>query len=165
MPRYVRQRDKYSCGPIAIINAIKWAGGHATVKKDHKRLVRTTNCSVMPKGVFRSNFDRVLRHEGRWIIKVTRRLRPGIKAIEEHVRKDDCVTIVNNCFLGQETGELYAHFTLYVDASPSGKTFTCVNYFREGPAVAQFRRSTIIGDLRSHFVDFPCVWFLTRLNK
>lgn len=26
MPRYIKQRDKYSCGPIALMNALKWAG-------------------------------------------------------------------------------------------------------------------------------------------
>lgn len=26
MPRYVRQRDNYSCGPVAMLNAMKWAG-------------------------------------------------------------------------------------------------------------------------------------------
>lgn len=26
MPRYIRQRDNYSCGPVALLNALKWAG-------------------------------------------------------------------------------------------------------------------------------------------
>lgn len=26
MPRYIRQKDNYSCGPVALLNALKWAG-------------------------------------------------------------------------------------------------------------------------------------------
>jgi hypothetical protein len=26
MPRYIRQRNNYSCGPVALLNALKWAG-------------------------------------------------------------------------------------------------------------------------------------------
>ena len=37
MIRYMRQPTKYTCGPIAILNARKWAGQHATLK-DLKRL-------------------------------------------------------------------------------------------------------------------------------
>jgi len=30
MTRYIRQRDEYSCGPVAIVNAMKWLGFHTT---------------------------------------------------------------------------------------------------------------------------------------
>lgn len=32
MKRYLNQRDDYSCGPIAIVNAFKWLGYSATTK-------------------------------------------------------------------------------------------------------------------------------------
>ena len=133
------------------------------MEKDLKRLVRVTNCKVKVD-ISMSNGDRVLRREGRRRFKVIRRLRPGIKTIEEHVRKNDCAAIVSYSYFNQEIGDYFSHCMLYIDVSPSGKTFTCVNY-NEGSTVAQFRRSTIIGDLRSHFVNYPHVWFLTRLNN
>lgn len=32
MPRYVRQRNNYSCGPVALLNALKWAGRKCSYK-------------------------------------------------------------------------------------------------------------------------------------
>jgi hypothetical protein len=32
MPRYCKQRDNYSCAPIAILNALKWTGKNKTLK-------------------------------------------------------------------------------------------------------------------------------------
>lgn len=167
MPRYVRQRNKYSCGPVAIINAIKWAGGHVTMRKDFKRLIKATHCSFVGSywGTNLSNLDCVLRHEGRRRFKVMRRSRSGIKAIEEHVRKDGCAAIINYCYPDKKTGGYCGHYMLLVDALPSGKTFICVNNSRKGPTVAQFRRSTIIDDLKPRFLNYPYVWFLTRLNN
>ena len=43
--RFIRQRDDHSCGPVAIINALKWAGVPVTYRTHFrriKRLCRTT---------------------------------------------------------------------------------------------------------------------------
>jgi len=37
MPRYIRQRDNYSCGPVALMNAIKWTG-----------VTKTTSYAMLP---------------------------------------------------------------------------------------------------------------------
>lgn len=46
---YVRQHDNFRCGPIAIINAAKWAGFPCTYKENVKHLDRVMNC-VSPTG-------------------------------------------------------------------------------------------------------------------
>ena len=38
MIRYVRQRQRSTCGPIAVLNALKWLGRPVTEKKDLPRL-------------------------------------------------------------------------------------------------------------------------------
>lgn len=44
--RYVKQKDKYACGPIAVLNALKWAGASAPYKKTFKRLKKLTDCTI-----------------------------------------------------------------------------------------------------------------------
>lgn len=43
--RYCVQRNEFSCGPILIINALKWAGEKITYRKDYKELCELLKCS------------------------------------------------------------------------------------------------------------------------
>lgn len=38
MIRYIKQRDKYNCGPVAVLNALKWAGKKVTYASDFKKI-------------------------------------------------------------------------------------------------------------------------------
>lgn len=46
MIRYVKQKNKYTCGPVAIINIMKWCGYNTSYKKDIKKIIKTTNTDV-----------------------------------------------------------------------------------------------------------------------
>jgi len=41
--RYIRQKTEWSCGPICIINAMKWCGLSATYAKDYRRICESCN--------------------------------------------------------------------------------------------------------------------------
>ena len=36
--RFLRQRDQYSCGPVSVINALKWAGLPLSYRKHYKKI-------------------------------------------------------------------------------------------------------------------------------
>jgi len=63
MRRYIQQRDDddYSCGPIAILNAAKWAGKSLTLKKDFQRIKCLTKCNK--SGSLPFNIDIALQKE------------------------------------------------------------------------------------------------------
>lgn len=49
MTKYVKQKDKYNCGPVAILNIAKWAGEKTSYKKEWKHL-KTVCKSIPPFG-------------------------------------------------------------------------------------------------------------------
>ena len=44
MTRYLRQRDKYSCGPVAIMNIFKWLGYNVNYTKEIEWFREITKC-------------------------------------------------------------------------------------------------------------------------
>lgn len=61
IPRYVKQNDDYSCGPIAIINALKWIGRKASYGS-LKRIQKACHCDE--DGSSEWNLLRCLRKMG-----------------------------------------------------------------------------------------------------
>jgi hypothetical protein len=58
MKRWLRQRDKFSCGPIALINLDKWRGKSVT-NRDLPRYQRRCSCRH-PRGTVIANFSRIV---------------------------------------------------------------------------------------------------------
>ena len=59
MIRYCKQPDDFSCGPVAIINAMKWRGQRASVRT-HLKMLRK-QCKTDRDGTFTERMDKVLR--------------------------------------------------------------------------------------------------------
>jgi len=47
MPRYVKQRDEYSCAPVALLNLCKWAGVSCAYDSERYRWIKT-RCNCKP---------------------------------------------------------------------------------------------------------------------
>lgn len=94
-PNYCTQHDYYSCGPTAILNALKWVGiPAATVKKSHRFLCDI--CYTTGKGTFPQEIDRVLRflapiHD----FSVVRLKNPNIRSITRELIRPDRSIIFN----------------------------------------------------------------------
>lgn len=119
MPRYARQLDGYSCGPVAIINAMK-ALGYKYTLKDVKRIGRLCEtCKV--KGTGTLPIFHFLRNQG-----LSVRLRYGIKSkdIKKELGKGN---IVIACGSGFGKDKKCDHWFL-IDGFSEGK-FTVINYY------------------------------------
>jgi hypothetical protein len=57
--RFVNQRDDFSCGTIALLNALKWLGKDVTYRKDFNRI--KCLCKTTTKGTFISDIYSALR--------------------------------------------------------------------------------------------------------
>jgi ABC-type bacteriocin/lantibiotic exporter with double-glycine peptidase domain len=90
--RYLRQRDKFRCGPIAIHNALKWQGLQVS-STNLDQLCELANClPVHPRGLrgtYLSDFDRIAKAFG------YRRLRsPSLEAISKHLKKGNAIIVL-----------------------------------------------------------------------
>lgn len=89
MPRYCKQRDQYRCGPIAILNALKWAGKKVTYKKHIERLTRECKCKA-PKGTWWFDITRVLRKYG---FSIYKRRVLSAKEIKKHLSNGGAIIV------------------------------------------------------------------------
>jgi len=160
--RYLKQRNPFSCGPIAIINAIRWAGGVAPYEKIH-RLKK--ECVCIPKwGCPYAAFDRTLRKEGKGLFKVKRKYRPTIAKVTSHLLNGGAVILDYRTGPKLKNRNLEErHMYLIVEASPFGLLFGVVNRHVDAPAFDEITIMLLKEDFKHRRSD-PLfkAWFLTK---
>ena len=116
--RWIRQRNDFSCGPVAIMNLLKWLGESVTYANDYKYWAN--KCKTAEYGTTLHDFVRVLYNlDG---IKISPRNVPNIGVIDEALQSGKAVVmksayIVDNVYEG--------HYYLITDQTD--KSFYCVN--------------------------------------
>jgi hypothetical protein len=152
MPRYLGQRDSFRCGPIAIINIMKWAGYYCTEKKDLKRIakqLKTTRCN----GTSDTPIDKLLKQlngikatKGRAVTRTSR--------IDKELDKGKIALIRY-----MNPYQKYGHIFLCV--GKQGRYYVCVN---DGGtrAISLQLKTHMRNTLRR---DRTVVWFVEKLHK
>jgi len=138
--RYVKQRDHSSCGPVAIMNVLKWAG-HIFSYQETIGLFQLA-CEWTPvTGTCHAPFDRALRGlAGRFNLRIRRVHGPRLGEVEKHLRSGGIV-VMN--YYWRRKKEDNRHFMVLSDVSESGKSFITINDHRKGPARRRDMRPTI----------------------
>ena len=112
MVRFVKQRDRFRCGPVAILNALKFFGK----KCDYSYLYRISDdchCwGVGGTGTKVSKFDKSLRKLGRKYFRVRRTYNYSFDKIDEALRKNKLVII--DYVWTDEKKMLRGHYTALV---------------------------------------------------
>lgn len=122
---YVAQRDRYSCGPVAVLNVMKWAGIPVT-KKNLRTLI--TACEAVPRTVNPDNpgttqerleqvFQRMLDSKATF----TKIWDPSEMIIRDHIISGGIVGLHYNYF----KSDWNAHFSLVIDIL--GRDWVMVN--------------------------------------
>lgn len=162
--RYVAQPDDYSCGPIAILNALKWAGLDASLRESLPFLqfgCRTidpeTPHDLESNGTTDTDFDRVLRYVLKGKFRVRRKKHPKLSDIENHCMGGGAVAL---SYYWNEGGEFGDHFC-FISGMEKGR-FVIANDHHAKTKNAVLIRSakTLCRWLRVHGDD-PIAWFLT----
>ena len=161
--RYVRQRNQFTCGPVAVLNAVRWAGGRARFEDKFDDYVERCRC-VPPWGTKHGAFDRVLRVEGDGLYKVRRVYRPTIAQITSHLLNGGAV------ILNYRTGKKHKdprkerrHFYMLTASSPFGMIFEAVNRNENTPALSEISIWDLEKDFKHRRSDRAFkAWFLTR---
>jgi hypothetical protein len=168
MIRYARQPTKSSCGPTAIINAIKWAGYKCSIKSHHTFLSRLCNTNA-EDGTEALDFSRALKklvvgpgptHN----ISIWTRHSPKAKDIVKCIKENDCAAIILYYFKSpNKSNNVEGHYTLLTDVSIQGE-ITCINDVLD-KTVSSISMNDLRSKLslfRSNKEDHPQVWFIKR---
>jgi len=146
MPRYAKQLDRYSCGPTAIANMLKWGGVRLNYKRDRKRLIADCGSSFL-RGTSSKMFNSVLRFYGNMLgVSVRRKYRPKLADIDRHLSQGGIV-IVN---YEHRKGRHYAVIT-----EGDGRTYNTVNAYRVRKAVHTITRRMLKREMLYYRTSFP----------
>jgi len=164
MIRYTKQRDRHSCGPTAILNAMKWSGAKLSYRSYIDKLswlCRRYN----RKGIGNSEIDSALRFAGnlrRCDFAVRSVRRPTLAQIEEHLLGQGAVVLT---YLWKGDNKAGRHVALVTGISSCRNVFWVVNGYRgKGPANWPTMRTEFKNhQLRFQRTDPRCqAWFLTK---
>jgi len=161
--RYIRQPDEISCGPVAILNALKWAGLSVTSEHDLPKIrfaCKTVNqhdpLDTETAGTYDHDFDRTLRYVGAPVFDVKRKNRFSFKSVKEHLLAGGAVCIG---YWWQEGTKEGAHFAI-IERIEKGLWVT-VNDHSSSSATKRRKEATVRKWLADRKSGCPSVWFLT----
>jgi len=149
--RYLRQKDGYSCGPIALMNAIKWSGRKA-LYTDLKKFQRLCECTAR-RGCDRISLCKTLR---KFFINVKQTIIPKKRDIDQWLKLGNVV------LLQYYWAKNRSHFALIVEKTD--KTYRCINIYK-GKTITNTRTNTLKKYLRPRKdcdIQIPCAFFIRR---
>lgn len=177
MARYSKQPDVYGCGPVAVMNALKWAGKNISIsdKEQRRKYYKICNCVPLQgppvrgwKEIARKDKDFIIgtmahhmtsalyeiEKEGDMLSFPThaRSVTP-IKEVERFASRENSAMILLYHHRDSGSGDVHGHYIFVPEVSKSGKTFTVVNNFYKGPAERKIRRKTLINMLKCNRKD------------
>jgi len=161
--RYCKQLEGYSCGPVAILNALKWAGLKKTYK-DVKEYKEKCFYDGWEGGVNVNDFSRAFfTYRKHLVIRYRRNFNIG--ELDKHLETGGAAVVNLRRF--DLIDGWKGHFFLVIGKSESGKCFKTVNgYRREGVgAVGWVSRKEFVKHLRSSRIYRPAggrAWFLKK---
>lgn len=171
MGKYIVQPDRYSCGPAAIYNSLKWAGVKINLKLFHvlQHSCRTIDPeaphSFEANGTFDSDFDRVLRWSLKGKAEVKRKERPTFKQLKGHLDSGGSVCLG---YFWEHKNKTLGHF-IFIEGIKIG-CFVIINDYEytTSKKILLRRPSMIKKWLRKKGKDIPIAWLLTKtpaINK
>ena len=89
--KYVKQKDTYTCGPVALINVLRWAG-QLKVNPKYLKAIKAICFTDKNQGTYSKEFDRAIKYF-RPIIKIKTKKKPDLKDIDNCVDKGGIVVI------------------------------------------------------------------------
>lgn len=114
--RYARQKNDYGCGPVAILNAMKWANPKDAIsyKDTYERI--EINCRTDRDGTDHKRFESVLKDYGSWWnFNVTKARKFDYEKIMKHLDNDGAIILMHYelAIEGEEDRE--THYSLWTD--------------------------------------------------
>lgn len=151
MARYAKQIDHFSCGPTAVINAIKWTGAPVSYRTMRKTVIEA--CQTQKDGTDPFELDRGVQEIFPSYGIIYRHLRGSCRGFPRHVRRGGAV-IIRFKWPRHDVG----HYVLITNVT---RHFAdVVNLYPVGPAKQRISRKTL-NKLLVKRAKLHC-WYLTK---
>ena len=129
--RWLRQRDTFRCGPVALVNIMKWAvlnefDGYRVNEKLAKGYLTKLCCDLRPDimGVYPRKFETVLRRiKGVEVEDVY--CQPSRRIIRNTLKNGGIVALHSSYF---KNGEEWRHWSLITGVDDQGKIYELINF-------------------------------------
>jgi len=163
MPRFVVQRDDFRCGPIAVLNALKWYGLPATKKKHLRLLTEACDCH-REFGTYWADMHRAITHYYPGSCQYVDF--PSIGQLSDHVF-DGGAFILRYC-VNRKAKPLFrdGHVALCIDITETKRQFLFVNFYsgEKFTAVRRHSLKKLLRKVKSRKADvfyyWPSAWLL-----
>lgn len=155
MPQYIKQKDEFGCGPVALLNVRLWAGQSVTYKQNYEECKTTCKCL---EGTQRSHFHRALNHFAPNSYNVYTNSNLNIKDLSNHI-KTDGIAVLLHYF----PDAWYSHFCL-VTGRENKDDWVLINNDKN-----RLRQKVSHNEMKKYmkrqFIDgvwFPKLWFISQ---
>lgn len=152
--RYISQRGENDCGPVAVFNLIRWAGGKINVTPGLSRLGQMCLPLGPEFGASAPDITTTLSHVKRGLFSFSYRKRPTLLQIEEHLKCGGAIYVIH-------PNEVGLHASLLIGVSKDGRSFGGVNTY-EGEANSKIQRKVVRSWAR---YSNTVAWFVTRIKQ
>lgn len=96
--RYKKQHDKFRCAPIALLNAMKWAGAKVSYKDWIDYLCTLCNCSNS-RGTAYNDLIKAVRACSKGLFSFKEVESPTLKEIRNHIKKGGAVVLLHQTYI------------------------------------------------------------------
>ena len=155
MPRYIKQKDDFSCGPVALLNVRLWAGQQITYKQNYEECKIMCKCSE--EGTQRSHFQRALNYFALNSYNVYSNSHLNIQDLTNHINADGAAVLLHYF-----PGAWYSHFCLVIGKKDDD--WIVINDDKK-----QLRQKLPHDEMKVHmkrqFIDgvwFPKLWLISQ---
>ncbi|HEY4519468.1 MAG TPA: hypothetical protein VJH33_00315 [Candidatus Paceibacterota bacterium] len=167
--RYFRQRGRFDCGPIVILNALKWAGAPLAYRS-LKKIRAHTHYSRLLGGTKARDISKTLHALGATYFTIRTDKHPRIEKIAKHVEHGGAVVL---CYQWRKKEDWnihknwLIHIVLIIGMPIAGKKFRIANYPFTKTTLYTISRSLLCNDLRTRKDPtsgkrYPIAWYLKR---
>lgn len=157
--RFIKQKDQYSCGPIAIMNALKWAGLHTTYKTHFYKIKSLCKTTIL-WGTTPDNMTTTLLKHSKYLSFTTKSL-VTLKEIDKHLNAGGAVIL--EYWFKDEGMNLYDGHYVFIFRE-RGYDFIAVNAI--GISVAQPCPRDMLKSMLSckkyRHTGSPSAWFISK---
>lgn len=113
--RWIKQRNEFSCVPVAFLNILKWKGDRTTYRENYKTWAKECHTEKTGSWNWTSNLRKL-------DLEIKQRVQPSIREI---IRELDSGSIV--LMKSAWTGRFGNHGHAFLVTKNSGKSLFCVN--------------------------------------
>jgi hypothetical protein len=133
--RFLKQKNIFSCGPIALMNIHKWLGHRCAYKTHYKKICKKVKCTTDSGGCSLDLFADCLyamakvlpRHTAGECTAYRVKHRQGLIGRISHALENGHVVVADYLFDEiSPQGDKYSHIYIIIDQTE--KSFYCLNY-------------------------------------